>query len=161
MTETARDSGLTTALLALAHHVLHLFAEVGRGNKLSQQQVEMICAIVVRGRVGMTELGRLMHLERSNISNLVDRAELRGLVIRTRDADDRRITWVELTAEGNTVALRVHAEVSARLNRLINHLPSDDQRHLTAVVNHLLAAEEALPTPFAGGQAAHDESSAA
>jgi DNA-binding MarR family transcriptional regulator len=129
---------LATALVALSHHVLHLFAEVGRTHKLSQQQVELICAVIVRGKVGMTDLGRLMHLEKSNLSNLVDRLEQRGLVSRTRDPDDRRITWVELTGEGTKLAMLTHAEVTAKLDELTGSLPRKDQEHLTAVVQQLL-----------------------
>jgi DNA-binding MarR family transcriptional regulator len=141
MTEPPEDSGLTTALLALSHHVLHLFAEVGRTHRLSKQQVELICAIIARDRLRMTELGRLLYLEKSNLSNLVDRAEQRGLVVRTRDPNDRRATWVELTSEGTERALQTHAEVTARLHRLINHLRPEDQKHLTAVVEQILAKE--------------------
>lgn len=119
--------------------MLHLFADVGRTYKLSQQQVELICAIIVRGKVGMTELGRSLHLEKSNLSNLVDRAEQRGLAVRTRDADDRRITWVELTAEGTRLAMQTHSDVTARLNQLVSHLPLKDQRQLTAVVEQMMA----------------------
>jgi DNA-binding MarR family transcriptional regulator len=61
-----------------------------------------------------------LDLEKSNLSNLVDRAEQRGLVVRTRDPDDRRATWVELTSEGTRLAMQTHAEVTVRLNRLIN-----------------------------------------
>jgi DNA-binding MarR family transcriptional regulator len=136
-----QDTRLTAALLNLAHHVLHLFAEVGRTHNLSQQQVEMICAVIVRDRVRMTELGRLLHLEKSNLSNLVDRAERRGLVVRTRDPDDRRATWVELTDEGTRLAMQTYDEVSARLHRLIHHLPPEEQEHLTAVVEQILAKE--------------------
>jgi DNA-binding MarR family transcriptional regulator len=141
MNQPPEDTALTTALMSLSHHVLHLFAEVGRTHKLSQQQVEMICAVIVRDNVRMTELGRLLYLEKSNLSNLVDRAEQRGLVVRTRDPDDRRVTWVELTSEGTRLALQTHAEVTARLHRLINHLPPEDQKHLTAVIEQLLTKE--------------------
>jgi DNA-binding MarR family transcriptional regulator len=129
---------LAAALVALSHHVLHLFAEVGRTYKLSQQQVELICAVIVRGKVGMTDLSRLMHLEKSNLSNLVDRLEQRGLVSRTRDPDDRRITWVELTSEGTKLAIQTHAEVTAKLDELTGSLPREDQERLTAVVQQLL-----------------------
>jgi DNA-binding MarR family transcriptional regulator len=101
----------------------------------------MICAVIARDRVRMSELGRLLYLEKSNLSNLVDRAEQRGLVVRARDPDDRRATWVELTSEGTRLALQTHAEVTSRLHRLINHLPLEDRKHLTAVVEHLLAKE--------------------
>lgn len=140
MTETTSDTGLAAALVSLSHHVLHLFADVGRAHKLSQQQAEMICAVIVRGRVGMTELGKLLHLERANVSNLLERAEHRGLAVRVRDPDDRRLTWVELTDEGTRLALQTHAEVTARLGQLVNQLAVRDQQHLTDVVQQMLAA---------------------
>ena len=61
--------------------------------------------------------------------------------IAERRITDRRATWVELTSEGTRLALQTHAEVTSRLHRLINHLPLEDRKHLTAVVEHLLAKE--------------------
>jgi DNA-binding MarR family transcriptional regulator len=141
MTETPEDVGLAAALVSLSHHVLHLFADVGRTYELTQQQAELVCAVIVRGKVGMTELGKLLHMEKSSLSNLVDRAEQRGLATRTRDSDDRRVTWVELTSEGTRLAMQTHGDVTARLNRLVNQLSLKDQRHLTAVVKQIMAEE--------------------
>jgi DNA-binding MarR family transcriptional regulator len=139
MNETSEDLGLASALVGLSHHVLHLFADAGRAYRLTQQQAELICAVIVRGRVGMGDLGRLLHLEKSNVSNLVDRAEQRGLAVRRRDPGDRRATWVQLTEEGTRLAMRTHADVTARLGELISHLSLDDQRRLTSVVEQILA----------------------
>ena len=44
MSDTAEKRGLTVALVDLVHHVLHLFADVGRNHKLTQQQVELMLA---------------------------------------------------------------------------------------------------------------------
>lgn len=140
VTDNTEDAGLAEVLVGLSHHVLHLFAEVGRANKLSQQQAEMICAVVVRGKIGMTELGRQLHLEKTNLSNLLERAEQRGLAIRSRDPNNRRITWVELTDPGTRLALQAHAEVTSRLDQLINQVPATDQRHLTGVVRQMMSA---------------------
>lgn len=139
MTDTAEETGLEVALVSLSHHVLHLFSEVGRSHGLTQQQVELICAVIVRGRVGMSELGRQLHLEKTNLSNLLDRAEQRGLAVRLRDAGDRRVTWVELTDEGTRLAMQTHAEVTARLGHLTSELPASDKRHLAAVIERILA----------------------
>ncbi|WP_020577421.1 MarR family winged helix-turn-helix transcriptional regulator [Actinopolymorpha alba] len=141
MNETVEEAELATSLVALSHHVLQLFSCAGRAHKLTQQQVELMCAVIVRGRVRMTDLGKLMVLEKSSLSNLVDRLERRGLAVRTRDPDDRRATWVELTSEGTELAMRTHREVTARLDGLINRLPSKDQRRLSAVVRTLMAEE--------------------
>lgn len=37
--------------------------------------------------------------------------------------------------------MKTHGEVTARLHRLVNKLPLADQRHLTAVVEHLMTDE--------------------
>ncbi|EIV92537.1 MarR family winged helix-turn-helix transcriptional regulator [Frankia sp. QA3] len=139
----SQDAGLAEALVDLSHHVLHLFADAGRDHKLSQQQVELVCAVIVRGSVGMTELGRLLHVEKSNLSNLVDRLEQRGLVVRTRDPNDRRATQVTLTDEGTAVAMKTYQDVAARVRRLLHRLPLDDQRNLAAVARKIVRDEPA------------------
>jgi DNA-binding MarR family transcriptional regulator len=138
MSSTLTDMRLAEALVALSHHVLHLFTEVGRAHRLSQQQVRLLCAVVRNGRVCMGELGRQTQLEKSNLSNLVDRLEQRGLAVRTRDSEDRRLTWVELTEEGTSLAHRTHAEVIARVNELVAKLPVADHGHLSAAVSRML-----------------------
>lgn len=135
--ETPPAVGLAAALVGLSHHVLHLFNDVGRTHDLTQQQTELICTVIVRGRVRMTELGKLLHLEKSSLSGLVDRAEQRGLLARTRDPADRRVTWVELTDEGTRLAMQTHGEVTARLNSLVDQLPYEDQKRLTTVVEQI------------------------
>jgi DNA-binding MarR family transcriptional regulator len=133
------DERLATALVGLSHHVLHLFTEVGRSHRLSQQQVRLLCAIKACGNVGMTELGRQTQLEKSNLSNLVDRLEQRGLVFRVRDPDDRRVTYVELTDEGDDLAVRSHAEVVAKVTELTRKLAPVDVDLLTTTVGRMMA----------------------
>jgi DNA-binding MarR family transcriptional regulator len=140
MTDTAHEAALASALVSLSHLVLHLFADVGRNYDLTQQQAELICAVIVRDKVKMTELGKILHLEKSNLSGLLDRAERRGLAVRTRDPNDRRVYWVELTSEGARLAMQTHRDVTARLDQLVRHLSSKDQTHLTEVVDQILAS---------------------
>jgi DNA-binding MarR family transcriptional regulator len=140
MSDTCADVRLAGALVALSHHVLHLVTEVGRAHKLSQQQVKLLCAVVTNERICMGELGRQTQLEKSNLSNLVDRLEQRGLVVRNRDPDDRRLAWVELTGAGAELAERAHAEVTTRVNELVARLGQTDQGHLSEAVHRMLAS---------------------
>ncbi|MEV4893249.1 MarR family transcriptional regulator [Nonomuraea sp. NPDC055795] len=128
---------LATALVGLSHHVLHMFNDIGRGHDLTAQQTELVCAVIVRERVRMSDLGKIMHLEKSNLSGLVDRTEKRGLIVRRRDPGDRRVTYVELTDEGRQVAVSTHCEVTRRLNQLVAQIPAEDQRSLTVVVEKI------------------------
>lgn len=139
MSDTLEDERLAGALVALSHQVVHLFTEVGRTVRLSQQQVRLLCAINASGNVGMSELGRQTQLEKSNLSNLVDRLEQRGLVVRKRDPNDRRVTYVELTEEGTELAVRSHTEVVTRVNKMTGKLLPEDRARLTAAMDRMAA----------------------
>ena len=134
MSETPENGGLAAELVSMSRKVLHLFADVGRGYGLTQQQVELLCAVIVPGRIRMSELGKELQMEKSGLSNLVDRAEQRGLVARTRDVQDRRATWVELTSEGSRLAMQTYSDVTARMARLVERVPREEQKRLAAVV---------------------------
>lgn len=65
----------------------------------------------------MKELGRLLGLDKSSTSGLVDRAEARGLVARVPSQIDRRAVLVSLSDEGRSlvpeVAARFETEIDA------------------------------------------------
>lgn len=138
---TSQGTGLAEALVDLSHHVLHLFAEAGREHHLSQQQVELICAVIVRGSVGMGELGSVLRVEKSNLSNLVDRLEQRGFVARDRAPDDRRATRVTLTERGEAAAHGIYDSVTRRLRALLDAIPQTDQRRLTDTARGIIEAD--------------------
>jgi DNA-binding MarR family transcriptional regulator len=136
---TARaDTAFTDALITLAGHVDHVFGEVGRDAGLTPQQAHLICQIV-EGPVGMAGLGRLLHLEKSSVTGLVDRIERRGLVTRVRDERDRRAYKVALTDDGMLLATKIHKLVTERLDRLAETLPLSDREVLVSAITRMLA----------------------
>ena len=80
------------------------------------------------------------------MTNRIDRLEKRGLVRRDPVPDDRRGTWVSLTAAGNTVADAAFAALLAEERALLAVLPAGDQADLAASLRHLLLQFES-PEP--------------
>lgn len=136
---------LAAGLIDAAHRVLHLFADAGRARRLSQQQVELICAVIVRGSAGMSDLGQILHVEKSGLSNLVDRLEQRGLVARYRDPHDRRATRVTLTDEGRTAGTAIYNDVVNHVRGLVARVPEDQRRLLLSTVRAMTGDAAALP----------------
>ena len=139
MTATTRQTGLAEALMGLSHLVAHVFAEISRGRDLTPQQAQVLCTLI-GGPIGMTELGRLLHLEKSSLTGLVDRVERRGLVARTRDPRDRRASQVALTAQGARLAAQSHEDVTARLEALAGQLAPAERKRLASAIAQLLDA---------------------
>jgi DNA-binding MarR family transcriptional regulator len=66
------------------------------------------------------ELAEHLHFDASNVTDIVDRLEARGLVTRTVDPSDRRIRRVVPTAEGEAVRRKLfeRAVAEAPINSL-------------------------------------------
>lgn len=73
--------------------------------KLSVAQ-QRILALVYFAKEALTPsmLAALLLQETHSVSGLLNRLEDRDLITRTRDRQDRRVVWVELTPEGRKVA---------------------------------------------------------
>jgi DNA-binding MarR family transcriptional regulator len=135
---TTSDIGFATALVRLSHLVQAVFGEVSREHGCTPQQAQLLC-MLVPGPVGMTELSRALHLEKSSLTGLVDRVERRGLVTRVPDGTDRRALWITLTEDGARLANATHNGVTARLDGLATQLPAEDLAFVTSVIQQLLA----------------------
>lgn len=141
-TETRPELGLAAALVRMSHLVQHMFADVGREHDITPQQAQLLC-VLISGPVGMTELSRLLHLEKSSLTGLVDRIERRGLIARIREARDRRACQVALTDEGTRLAVDTHDDLTRRLDALAADLPDAEKAVLTSAITHLLARQAA------------------
>ncbi|MGH3546881.1 MAG: MarR family winged helix-turn-helix transcriptional regulator [Pseudonocardiaceae bacterium] len=138
MTETTETLSLAETLVRLSQVVQHVFAEVSREHGLTPQQAQLLCRLVP-GPVRMADLARMLNLEKSSVTGLVDRVENRGLVTRAQDANDRRACQVTLTPLGIKLALHSHSNVMSRLDLLVNGLPSADTDQMASVLASILA----------------------
>jgi DNA-binding MarR family transcriptional regulator len=66
----------------------------------------------------MNELGRLLDIDNSAITGLVDRMERQGLVRRTPNPEDRRQSLIAITGQGMDEAARA-ARVARKTNEAI------------------------------------------
>jgi DNA-binding MarR family transcriptional regulator len=94
-------------------------------------------------RPTMQELAKLLGLDKSSVSGLVDRAERRGLVARVPSAADRRSVLVSLTDTGRKLAASVEARFAADVTALLEFLPPADRAKLSGLVGGMLVAHAA------------------
>lgn len=91
----------------------------------------------------MNELARLLGLEKSSVTGLVDRAERRGLVARVPSSTDGRAVLVTLTAEGRSLVSSVAGDFADEVSTMLCHLPARDREVLSRLVSRLLVAHAA------------------
>ena len=94
-------------------------------------------------RPTMNELGKLLALDKSSVSGLVERAERRGLVTRAPSPADGRAVLVSLTDDGRSLVSETSSQFGADVCALRNRLPPSDRRALSRLVSRLLVAHAA------------------
>ena len=99
------------------------------------------------GEMSMGRLAEILDVALSNASGLIDRLEDRGLVERTRVADDRRVVLVRVTADGRAAVARADVLKDELLQSILGRL--DDRsldRLATALDDVASAASEVFAT---------------
>jgi MarR family transcriptional regulator, lower aerobic nicotinate degradation pathway regulator len=86
----------------------------------------------------MNELARMLDLDKSSVTGLVDRAERRRLVMRVPSTQDRRSVTVSLTPEGRSLVTAAAAGFEADVAAMLDFLPLADQDALSALISQVL-----------------------
>lgn len=85
--------------------------EVERETGLTGPQAWAVKVIAKHGPVRVSDLARRMYLHPATVGGILDRLEKRGMIVRTRSSEDRRVVEVNLTDDGRT--LMEHSPESA------------------------------------------------
>jgi DNA-binding MarR family transcriptional regulator len=133
------DLDLASLAVRLVDRTKHNVREVADEQGLSIAQLDVLRRLHHHGPSPMRRLAEQMNCEASNLTGLVDRLEMRGLVERRPDRADRRVRLLALTEEGEAVSRQTWAAVARRCP--LNTLPPERR----ALLDELL--REALGTP--------------
>ncbi len=87
--------------------LLHV-ADAGTTGQVSPSEIFAVHELDTRGGLSQQELAATLQLDKSTVSRLVAGLESRGLLVRARDPDNRRIVRLSLTPAGH----RLHVDLA-------------------------------------------------
>jgi len=89
-----------------------------REHKVTDTQFRTLAILREKGTLNLGQLSEVLACAPCNVTGVVDRLELSGLVKRERGADDRRVVNVVLTESGKTLARDMGKAVLPELSEL-------------------------------------------
>ena len=113
------------------------FPSVAAEFQLSPAQCHVLHLIEPGQPMPMGRIAEGLACDASNVTGLIDRLELRGLVRRQPSASDRRIKVLELTPAG----IRLRSIVLERMTQppeTLSRLTADEQRALVRILKQLM-----------------------
>ena len=119
-------------------------AELLRPHDLTQPQYNVLRILRGAGPDGLAsgEVGGRMVSREPDVTRLLDRMEVRGLVARQRGPADRRIVTVRLTSEGHRLVDALDAPVEAMHARQFGHLSREELTALNELLERARAATD-------------------
>jgi MarR family transcriptional regulator, lower aerobic nicotinate degradation pathway regulator len=136
---TTAELSMVDALAQLSFLIQGTLERRASAHGLSMIQTRLLG--VLRDRTPtMNELAKLLELDKSSITGLVDRAERRDLVRRVPSKTDGRAVRVSLTDAGRAQVAEVAARFEADVATILATLPSSERKVLSALVSRVLVA---------------------
>jgi NAD(P)H-dependent FMN reductase/DNA-binding MarR family transcriptional regulator len=128
---------LVDGLVQASSVIQAVLKDLAEGYDASVLQVRLLG--VLRDRTPtMAELGRLLGLDKSSTTGVVDRTEARGMVRRVPDGADGRVVRVELTPEGGRLVDASVLAVTAQIDALASDLDADQREELAGMLSALV-----------------------
>jgi DNA-binding MarR family transcriptional regulator len=128
------DLGIVDALVQLSFSVQAIVGNVSTRYDSSIIQTRLIGAL--RGReLTMAQIARLLNLDKSSTTGLVDRAANKGYVVRAASPQDGRSIRVSLTAQGRRIAERFAHEAAHEIDVVAGGLSAAERRRLSQLAS--------------------------
>jgi DNA-binding MarR family transcriptional regulator len=133
----ADNLGVVDGLVQLSFSVLAIVGAVTARHDASIIQTRLLGALRDR-ELSMAQIARLLNLDKSSTTGLVDRAESKGYVARTTVPEDGRAIHVILTSRGRQIVNKVATEIANEINAIVGGLTNTDRERLALLASKIV-----------------------
>jgi len=105
--------------------------------EITPPQFDALLILIQSGVLTIGELGEKMYLACSTATDLVDRMERNGLVVRERDTSDRRVIRLKVLPRGHNMLAEVMAARKLYLRDVLERVSPDETQAMIVALKHL------------------------
>jgi len=105
--------------------------------EITPPQFDALLILIQSGVLTIGELGEKMYLACSTATDLVDRMERNGLVVRERDTIDRRVIRLKVLPRGHNMLDEVMAARKLYLRDVLEKVSPDETQAMIVALTHL------------------------
>ena len=121
-------------------------AKMSRQYGVTGAQGSVLRSLRDSGPASSAQLSRTLYVKPSTMTGLIDRLEIKGLVVRTPKIGDRRVSIIKLTPEGEELSRQLPDPLELRLVSNLSDLDTGHVKQVSAIVDELLSMIEVANT---------------
>jgi len=139
MTEAATEAKRVAALIRQMVGRIYVGSKaMAKRFGLTGPQVVALRTLLAHGSMPAARLAEFMYVTPSNLTGITDRLEVKGLIARTRQHSDRRVTLLTLTDEGKRQAEQLADPIEERVAAGLARLEREEVEAIRAALERLV-----------------------
>jgi DNA-binding MarR family transcriptional regulator len=107
-------------------------------NEITPQKFLLLNRLLQLKKCKVNDLSQELNLSSGATTLALNRLEEEGLILRTRDEEDRRIVWVELTGKGRALILRLVEKRQQVWEKMLSALTPEEERELFRIMEKMI-----------------------
>ena len=111
--------------------------EINKKYNVSAAQVNCLLALHEYGPLPPSQIAKMILVNSSTVTGIIDRLEQKGLVERQRISQDRRVITVQLTESGKTLAENAPSPIQQKIIDGLKKLKPQEIEHIVNALNML------------------------
>lgn len=137
-TEELTQSLKLFIVLSRAHKAIHESTnQFFQKNGLNPTEFAVLELLFHKGRQPLQKIGNKILLASGSITYVIDKLEKRGFIIRVSCPSDRRITFAEITTEGEAFMATLFPEHEKQLHEMMSALNPDEKDQAIVLLKKL------------------------
>lgn len=96
--------------------------------------------VAVEGSRNVSQVAEQFNLNQATVSNIVHSLHDKGLLVRGRNPDDRRVTLLDVTEAGRAIVEEIESQRFEEFKQLLGRLTTEDLAELVRIFSKLKAA---------------------
>jgi len=121
-----RNLKAVTVIIRAADAIREVIKSDAASNGLNPTEFSVLELLYHQGRQPIQSIGKKVLIASSSITYVVDKLEVKNFVRRSECAEDRRVTYAELTEEGKGLMDRIWPEHEIKINELFAGLAVEE-----------------------------------
>ena len=129
---------ILTGKISTAINRTFLRAFAAEGIEITTEQWSVLACLWTKDKVTQQELCDLTSKDKPSMTRLIDKLELRNLVTRVADHNDRRTNLIHLTDAGNALKQKATEIVQEVATRTLNHISEEELNTIRTVLKKIM-----------------------
>ena len=137
------DLRILRALRRITRSVALHSRQLAACSNITAPQLVCLRAVIDHGPLTATAISREIHVSASTVVGILDRLEDKGLIVRERGREDRRIVFITATEAGKQLAEETPSPLQQKLSEALQALPELEQATMTLALERIVDLMEA------------------